>query len=115
MIIRQSGEMSWRQLGTRKSASGLKVEQTNNKKNPAKIIIIIKAVSSSTLLLTGKGLSQESPRMYLLCICPQEEPEQWLVLFNFFVSVLFQSQCPDTLLALSALKQKCLENVCKSV
>lgn len=107
--------MSWRQLGIRKSASGLKVEQRKKQKKTAKKIIIIKAVSSSTLLLTGKGLSQESPRTYLLCICPQEEPEQWLVLFDFYVSVLFQSQCPDTLLALSALKQKCLENVCKSV
>lgn len=65
--------MSWGQLGTGKAASGQKVEKNKQ---------IIMAVPS-TLLLTGKGLSQESLRMDLPCTCPPEEPELWLVLFNF--------------------------------
>lgn len=48
MVIRQPGEMSWRQLGTRKSTSGLKVEQTNKQ---------------------TKNKNSKKPRLCLLPLC----------------------------------------------
>lgn len=77
MTIMQPGVMSWRQLGTRKTASGQKVEKTN-KQQEEKM-----AVPSSILLLTGMGLSPESLRMDLPYTCHQGEPQLSLALFNF--------------------------------